>query len=723
MFDLVKSPRLKCTPSASRSHAGSMRAVSLLLAAVPFTANAGILDSMIVRVTDVITAIKAMPAIAGQPVAVTVNAGQTATFQVTVKSSTLVSYQWMRNGNKILGATSNVYAISSTVTNDSGAKYSVAVQNAAGLVTSAAAQLTVRPATIVVAPAPIPVPAPAPAPTPTAAPAPTPTQPAAPAPAPATGPASAPPSAAVVTTPVITAQPQSTVVSGGQAATFAVTATSTGAMTYQWSRAGTPIVGATSASYSMATTQLADSGASFTVAVANAGGTTASAAARLTVNAVVAQAANAAKPFSAQSPWNARPTHFTLGTYQVPTSNYYPAIESGEYSVAAAVASPSDPAMTVMGPDAGSWLYVADAEAAVAQIVIPHWPANMTPATGSDGHADIIDVAANKIHSFWQLHKVGSQWRAVQYTWTALDGSGWGTPASYLQGSRAAGVPTIAGLIRKAEIDDGQPSYKHALAMSMTYNGLAASPSYTFPATTSDDATSNTGAIPEGALMMLPDTFDSSQITDPRLAKIVATLKSFGAYVVDRNGGAPFAIYLEMGSNFNLMPNGWDNSIASQLDSIRSALRQVTQVSEWVDASGTAFTPNKNLNLLSMRGAWWLVQGGTAGVFDTWQQAVVFPNSGQQVVQTNFTGRSMPSIVTNPPRAGQLVRMSVHATGGASILLELANTAPQFSSGFLSDGAEVTFAWPVGQATPHVTVKSGPLGGGTISATVVVIGS
>jgi hypothetical protein len=90
--------------------------------------------------------------------------------------------------------------------------------------------------------------------------------------------------APVVAAPGITTQPQSQTVTTGVAATFTVVASGSG-LSYQWSRNGTPISGATSASYSTPTAAVSDSGASFTVVVSNSGGQVTSSAAVLTANA------------------------------------------------------------------------------------------------------------------------------------------------------------------------------------------------------------------------------------------------------------------------------------------------------------------------------------------------------------------------------------------------------------------------------------------------------
>ena len=525
--------------------------------------------------------------------------------------------------------------------------------------------------------------------------------------------------------PSISEQPANVVVTSGQAATFRIVASSATAASYQWKRGGTAIAGATSSTYTLAAAQPGDTGASFTVSVTNPAGSTTSAAARLTVNAVVAaaQAATLRRPFSDRSPWNARPTVFTLGSYQIPTSLYYPTVAEGSYSTGVYASSQSDPSVSVYGPAGGNGIYVADSQTFDWSVVIPHWPADVVPAAGGDGHADIVDEAANRIHSFWQLRRENGVWRASQYTWTPLDGRGFGTPATYASGSRAAGVVTMAGLIRKHEVNDGLPLHKHALALSLTNNTLSASTPYTFPATTadSDAARANSGAIPEGALLMLPPSFNVDSIANPYLRKVARTLQTYGAYVVDRNYGTPFVIYAEMGTNYNLMWNGWDNVTATDLDRIRAALRQVVSVTEWVDAANNVFVPEAKLNLLSMRGYWWPLQGGTAAPFDTWQQAVVFPNNGRYTLQVNAGGSSMPKVTWAQPKPGSTYTVKVSGAGGASFRLDLVNASGSvvYSTGYQQDGATVNFVWPQGTVTPTTYAASGAAGGGRIGATLV----
>jgi WD40 repeat protein len=80
----------------------------------------------------------------------------------------------------------------------------------------------------------------------------------------------------------ITQQPASLTVNAGQPATFAVAATGTGPLSYQWSKAGWTISGATQATYSASDVQASDQGG-YTCTISNSSGSVNSNAATLTV--------------------------------------------------------------------------------------------------------------------------------------------------------------------------------------------------------------------------------------------------------------------------------------------------------------------------------------------------------------------------------------------------------------------------------------------------------
>lgn len=80
------------------------------------------------------------PTITAQPENIEVDPGEAAAFIVSVSGTTPMDYQWLRDGQPILGGTKGTYVTPATEFND-GANYSVVVSNEAGSVTSAEAKL------------------------------------------------------------------------------------------------------------------------------------------------------------------------------------------------------------------------------------------------------------------------------------------------------------------------------------------------------------------------------------------------------------------------------------------------------------------------------------------------------------------------------------------------------------------------------------------------------
>lgn len=429
------------------------------------------------------------------------------------------------------------------------------------------------------------------------------------------------------------------------------------------------------------------------------------------------------RPFMAQSPWNSRPVHPEFADPEIPKSNYYPAIAQGTLSTGVFLARVDDEPILVYPPPGRKGVWDPDAEAFMEAIKIPRWPSAVMPASGSDGHAEVVDPILGVVHSFWQLKNIDGRWQATQYAWTRIGGRGWGDPAHYMQGARAAGVASLGGLIRKHEVHDGQPLYKHALAISLTFNALSANPTYVFPATASDhDAgKTNSGNIPMGSLLMLPADYDTSRIGNPQLRKVAETLKIYGGYVVDRNYGTPFLIYVENGSDFKLHANGWDGAVAKELDRMRASLRRVSSAESWLGGDGRPADMSRNQNLLSMRGPWRAVKGTVLARYDSWAQALVFPEGGEFVVQANVSGRNVSSTDWAKPQSGRQYILKVRATGGARLRLELrdASGALVYDSGELGDARSALFAWPAGKVGTVVTAYGGGPGGSVLSGELV----
>ena len=223
------------TPATSMGDSGAVFTVVVSNSAGSVTSNNATLTvTAAVVVPVVVVPVVVAPAITAQPAVQTVTAGQMATFSVTATGTAPLTYQWKKNGTDIEGVTTSSHTTDATVLTDSGAVFTVVVTNSAGSVSSSDAALTVN-----------------------AAP------------------------------PAISAQPTAQTITAGATATFSVTATGTGTLSYQWKKNGTNItggMGATASSYTTPAMGYAGNGAVYSVEVSNSVGTTTSSTATLTVN-------------------------------------------------------------------------------------------------------------------------------------------------------------------------------------------------------------------------------------------------------------------------------------------------------------------------------------------------------------------------------------------------------------------------------------------------------
>ena len=158
------------------------------------------------------------PSITSQPADLRVSAGQTASFSVKATGSSL-TYQWKKNGTEIPGATSRTYTTPATSNADNDALFSVVVVNSAGTVSSDDARLAVGLG--------------------------------------------------------ITTQPENQTVAPDKKATFRVTASGIGTLTYQWKKnGGNILVDASSESYTTPDVNAHfDNGAVYSVVVTDSEGT------------------------------------------------------------------------------------------------------------------------------------------------------------------------------------------------------------------------------------------------------------------------------------------------------------------------------------------------------------------------------------------------------------------------------------------------------------------
>jgi hypothetical protein len=339
------------------------------------------------------------------------------------------------------------------------------------------------------------------------------------------------------------------------------------------------------------------------------------------------------KPFSPQSLWNARPVRPVLGNTGIPASNNRAYLEQGSFSSRVFAATTSDLAVTIAGAQDARGPWVAD-ELRHREVVIPHFPAQTQPATGSDGHCEIYDQESGLIHSLYGMkYDVGAQlWRARKYTVVSASGSGWGSPERP-DGPRAAGVSTAGGLLRIHEAES--LSVAHALAVAADASALASGPIYPATLEDRDGDRRYKGPFEMGTLLMLPQDFDESSLAYPHARAIAIALKTFGARIVDQTVGT-FALYGEISSAWSQSRNAvgaWATGWAADLTRIRDALRPVVSVGGWLDANGASFAPPawSDMNLLSMRGPWAAPNGASVSgcEFDTTTRLLKLPACDQ----------------------------------------------------------------------------------------------
>lgn len=404
------------------------------------------------------------------------------------------------------------------------------------------------------------------------------------------------------------------------------------------------------------------------------------------------------KPFSEDSPWNVFPINPTLGTYSLPTNVYNPIITAGEFSTGVFLATSAHSPMTVYPLSGKTGVWEPDSARNLPTVTLPHWPTDTVPATGTDGHCDIVDETTGIIHSFWQLKIQNNRWCAAQYAWAKIDGRGFGDPCHYYQGARAAGVPTMAGLIRKHEANDGDVMYRHALCMSLPYEALGSS--YICPATSTDNdaASTNTGGIHDGSLLILPPNYDTSGIANVALKKVAETLKVYGAYVVDRNYGTPYFIYVEEGAGVSIAASGTYDPVYTELHRIRTSLRQVTNASAWgvTKEASTPLIPKPGQNLLSLRGTWTPRSGSAVATYNPIDNSLDFP-AGPQIVMNNSDGLGLNKVLWSRLNIGDKVRFSVSATdGGLGRMQVMSGNTLVHDTSALGDGGSDEFILPTG---------------------------
>jgi phosphoesterase family protein/putative Ig domain-containing protein/carboxypeptidase family protein/Ig-like domain-containing protein len=190
------------------------------------------------------------------------------------------------------------------------------------------------------------------------------------------------------TAPTITTQPASQTVTAGQTATFSVAATGTAPLSYQWSKNGAAISGATSSSYTTAATTTADNGSTFRVVVTDSAGTATSNAATLTVNAA------ATAPTITTQPANQTVTAGQTATFTVVASGTAPLNyqwqKNGANIAGATSSSYTTPATTSSDNGAQFTVVVSNSAGSITSNAATLTVTSPPPPTGLFGHIAVV---------------------------------------------------------------------------------------------------------------------------------------------------------------------------------------------------------------------------------------------------------------------------------------------------------------------------------------------
>jgi hypothetical protein len=243
------------------------------------------------------------------------------------------------------------------------------------------------------------------------------------------------------------------------------------------------------------------------------------------------------RPYSASSPWNTPirdhpryadglPVPGPLTSD--PTQFTYPVYE----------ASPNTPRRTLHVDGVYSNVTASGHVLALRQRVVVRLPIpnGAQAAAGSDAQVVLIDPASGDEWGAWQLRRDRNGWRAENAYHYNTRWSGVPPRAGNGQafGSRGAGVPYLAGLVRPCEIARGR--IDHALAFAYD----SPSPQHRYPATKSDGTGRGLSALPEGTRLQLDPSLSAARIRSwgcRHACLIVArALQRYGMFVIDSSG-------------------------------------------------------------------------------------------------------------------------------------------------------------------------------------------
>lgn len=158
-------------------------------------------------------------------------------------------------------------------------------------------------------------------------------------------------------------------------------------------------------------------------------------------------------------------------------------------------------------------------------------PPGARPSSGSDASMIVIDTATGAEYDLWMVHSEGGSWSvgnaSVYNVWWDA------TPVEF--GSRGAGIPYLAGLVRHWEIAAGEINHAIAFATpNVSDRGCV------WPASKTDGTSTLASALPEGARLQLDPSLTDADLAALGLDRtgliIARALQTYGMILVDVSG-------------------------------------------------------------------------------------------------------------------------------------------------------------------------------------------
>jgi hypothetical protein len=260
------------------------------------------------------------------------------------------------------------------------------------------------------------------------------------------GSSSPPPPAAVA--PTITTQPVSQTVAAGNQANFAVAASGSTPLSFQWLRNGSIIAAATTATYTTPVTTSADNNATFAVTVSNSAGSVTSQSARLTVNvppAITTQPASQTVSAGSAASFSVVASGSAPLSYQwLRNGNPIAAATAATYTIASTTAADNGVTFTVtVGDAAGS----ITSQPATLTVKVPPLPPPVVAPTITTQPASQSVTAGNRA-TFSVVASgsspLGYQWQRNGSPITSATAATYTTPATSSSDNGASFTVTVS---------------------------------------------------------------------------------------------------------------------------------------------------------------------------------------------------------------------------------------------------------------------------------------